>query len=453
MRFFYSTSGISQRQTTSSKKLTLPSTEQYRGKTIPFSHIHLSGESYFSEFSSALSSDERASLIVLTSTAQRNIATHPKCPKNLATLNIQSVKDWHTHLDSKKEIHILLVGGFGDSSEHIHKGICYLQRITKLLVPVKIHFHLMQANNVDLSSTIKSSNITIHPNCISTSTFLSVDFYLDLNPIQGQPLRSKLLPLFEKFNTNADKFEQYKIAVVIPHFGSQTKLNRCLNALITVKGFDPRWLYIVDNNSNNRYFTKGVNTGLEKALEDDCDFFWILNNDTKAHPDYLLASLERFLKNPRIGLVGGKNLVTERPDRIFWGGSHQAFPTGTHKAGYVSKNSLNHATKESWATFSSVIIRRDTIKQCGLLDANMKMIFSDSDYCFQIGLKGWQVWYEPKAIILHDTGVSRSTPNQAMVNIFKQDKIAFYHKWSKITQCKDPEKLQDAIFTAINFKQ
>lgn len=243
-----------------------------------------------------------------------------------------------------------------------------------------------------------------------------------------------------------------KVGVVIPHFGTQEKLNTCLDALIKVDGFDPQYLYIVDNNSHNRYFTVGVNVGIQQALDDDCDFVWVLNNDTQPDPKYIQANLARFAKNEKVGIVGGKNLVTDRPDRIFWGGSYRAFPNGVHKGGYVSQNTLRRATPESWATFSSVIIRRETLDQCGLLDGSMRMIFSDSDYSFTARLNGWEVWYEPEAVLLHDTGVSNKAPSQEIIDIFRSDKRRFYHKWSKITGEKDPEKLQQAIFDKIGWK-
>lgn len=254
-----------------------------------------------------------------------------------------------------------------------------------------------------------------------------------------------------------DTFQPYpptaptKVAVVIPHFGDNATLSRCLDALIHVTGFDPSYLYVVNNNNNNRYFTVGVNHGIQQALEDGCDFVWVLNNDTEPHPNYINASLERFKQSKRIGIVGGKNLKTAQPDRIFWGGSYNAFPTGQHKAGYVSKNSLNKATRESWATFSSVMIRAETLRDVGLLDPSMRMIFSDSDYCFSAALKKWQTWYEPKAELLHDCGVSNNGASDELKNIFRADKRAFYRKWTNITGCNKPEYLQEAIWLKTGF--
>lgn len=242
------------------------------------------------------------------------------------------------------------------------------------------------------------------------------------------------------------------VGVVIPHFGDQVKLTNCIDSLVKVHGFDPAYLYVIDNNSNNRYFTVAVNKGIEQALVDGCEYLWVLNNDTKVDPDYLNATLSRFHENKKIGIVGGKNLKTEKPDRIFWGGSYNAFPTGQHKAGYVSRNDLNTATRETWATFSSVVIKAQTYHDVGGLDNTMRMIFSDSDFCFSAAQKGWQTWYEPNAVILHDTGVSARGANDTLKKIFRADKIAFFSKWKKITDCDDPQLLQSAIFTITGFE-
>lgn len=242
-----------------------------------------------------------------------------------------------------------------------------------------------------------------------------------------------------------------RVGVIIPHFGEQEKLDRCIDSLVQVHGFDPAYLYIIDNNEKNRYFTVAVNKGVNQALNDNCEYVWVLNNDTKVDSDYLNASLNRFAKNKKIGVVGGKNLKTEKPDRIFWGGSYNAFPTGQHKAGYVSRNDLELATRETWATFSSVVIKAQTYKDVGGLDNSMRMIFSDSDFCFSAQQHGWQTWYEPEAIILHDTGVSAKGGNDILKKIFREDKKKFYAKWKDITGCEDPEKLQKAIFEKTGF--
>ena len=146
-----------------------------------------------------------------------------------------------------------------------------------------------------------------------------------------------------------------------------------------------------------------------------------------------------------------KTLKLKSLTEFFWGGSYNAFPTGQHKAGYVSRNDLILATRETWATFSSVVIKAQTYKDVGGLDNSMRMIFSDSDFCFSAQQHGWETWYEPEAVVMHDTGVSARGANNILKQIFREDKKSFYKKWRKITNCDDPEKLQDAILNEIGF--
>ncbi len=449
MRYFFSRHGIPEVNISGSSTFSLQSTDEFRNKTIPFSHIYLAPDAYFEKILNSLPPRAKKEVQELSSAGQQSIQQHQRFPKNLGALNLETVSEFHSIIEGKSHIHIVVINAFGDTLKDHKQGVLDMQRLARLLAPIHVQFHVMHEYDKKLSPAYANvENIFIYKNCLPVSQFFNADFYIDCSFDTEKfsdsfPLKNQ----FTKISTTAPK-----VGVVIPHFGPQEKLNDCLDALINVEGFDPRWLYIVDNNTHNRYFTLGVNHGIKQALDDNCDYVWILNNDTQADAHYLQATLDRFNSNPKIGIVGGKNLVTDRPDRIFWGGSHQAFPTGVHKAGYVSRGSLNEATQESWATFSSVVIRRNTIDDCGLLDGDMRMIFSDSDYCFQAGLNGWQVWYEPKAVILHDTGVSRSTPNQIIIDIFRKDKRAFYWKWVKITGCEDPEKLQAAIFTAIGFE-
>lgn len=472
MQFYFSRQGVSKIDIDESSITALASTQAYRQKTIPFSHIYLSSNKFFEQLNNSISPQEQSELQKASGASEIAITQHARCPKNLSALNIKKPSDWHTHFEDKSVVHIFLLGNFDKTDnplENIDALETYIKRLTRLLAPVKVFFHLTHSLDALLTKQLKEQlqkqqasiqnvpNLAIYPDCITVSQFFKADFYLDINTSASGELQTQNLPLYDSIESNVNQIQgvrtqKPKVAVVIPHFGSQEKLNLCLDALANVKGFDPQWLYIVDNNSNNRYFTIGVNHGLEQAIKDDCDYFWVLNNDTQPYEDYLLASLARFDVNANVGIVGGKNLVTERPDRIFWGGSYNAFPTGSHKAGYVSRGNLNTATQESWATFSSVIIRGETLKRCGLLDSSMRMIFSDSDYCFHVGMKGWQVWYEPEAVILHDTGVSRSAPNKEIIKIFREDKRKFYHKWVKLTGCKDPEELQAAIFKKIQFK-
>ena len=239
-----------------------------------------------------------------------------------------------------------------------------------------------------------------------------------------------------------------KTMVVIPHFGSDALLERCLEGVYANKDMDSDSVIVVDNNKQNRMFTVGINVGIVEALERGAEYVWVLNNDTIPDRDYLTNSLDRFRKSRRCGMVGGKNLRMDDPDRIFWGGSGRSFPSGRHKMGRVSNNDLNKATIEPWCTFSSVIIDARMFSLVGLPDEQFLMICSDSDYCFRIRLAGYQVWYEPRSNVLHHLGASNkgaSSHSPEMLAILRRDQKRFFDKWSWVTGCTDREALDGAI--------
>ena len=446
MRFFFSRVGLQRFSKNGFHNISLRSIKRFENKTIPFTHIYASPDSCFQDLVKSLEAhDHLASIELVSKQANAKILQDQRFPKDLTEFNFDTFTGIQQCFAKKKTVSIVIFIKCTIGEAEQEQLELYLQRWMKLLSPIKFRFQIVLENDSSvLQFDNHSKNVFFHSACIPTNELMSASFYLEIDQFGKLPLANKW------FNFKSES--SGRVAVIIPHFGSQEKLNLCVTALLAVDGFDPRYLYIVDNNKNNHYFTRGVNHGLQQALADQCEYFWILNNDTQPKKHYLMACLNRFASNQQIGIIGGKNLVTDKPDRIFWGGSHQAFPSGVHKAGYVSKGSLNKASRESWATFSSVIIRRKTFEQCGLLDEKMRMIFSDSDFCFQAALHGWQTWYEPKAEILHDTGVSRKSDNAALKAIFRQDKIEFYRKWSALTETKDPQKLQQAIFKLIDFE-
>ncbi|MDD5457603.1 MAG: glycosyltransferase [Candidatus Margulisbacteria bacterium] len=220
--------------------------------------------------------------------------------------------------------------------------------------------------------------------------------------------------------------KNYKVKVVIPHFGDDKLLNSCLSALSGTEELQQEDIIIINNNIKNIYFTAAVNEGVKKALDQGAEYIWIINNDTQPESDYLYHSLRRFEQSPNAGIVGGKNLDMNNPDKIFWGGSVGS----KHKMGFVSKNDLNEPTLEPWATFSSVVIKAEVFKEAGLLDPNLRILCSDADFCMRARTFGFEVWYEPRSVILHKIGISgRGTENMNLLKIMQEDAEYQRKKW------------------------
>ena len=215
--------------------------------------------------------------------------------------------------------------------------------------------------------------------------------------------------------------------VVIPHYGEDSLKERLVDSLKTEPVAN---LIVVDNNKENRGFTKGVNEGIRQST---FPYVWILNNDAVVTPGALVALERRMQLSPKAGIVSSKICELENPDRIVHAGTGAVIP-GYHKGGWESAGDHAKPTREKWVTFCSVLLRRRMIEEIGLLDENFFLICSDSDYCYTARHKGWEVWYEPQSKVLHPEkhGISRQvneTRNEAFIAILGDDQRKFIEKW------------------------
>ena len=75
-----------------------------------------------------------------------------------------------------------------------------------------------------------------------------------------------------------------------------------------------------------------------------------------------------------------------------------------------------------------MIVRMEAILEIGLMDENMKMFGSDSDWSYTARARNWETWYIAEAECVHEQGVSQSrTPE--MEKTFERDMVYFRSKW------------------------
>src|SRR5437773_2370390 len=70
-------------------------------------------------------------------------------------------------------------------------------------------------------------------------------------------------------------------------------------------------------NEANHGFAGGSNVGLRFAVAHaDCDWVWLLNNDTVVAPDAMAELVARVVRNPGIGLCGSTVLYYDTPETV-----------------------------------------------------------------------------------------------------------------------------------------
>ena len=154
------------------------------------------------------------------------------------------------------------------------------------------------------------------------------------------------------------------------------------------------------------------------------EWVWLLNQDAIVLPGAQQALIDRFSYGPKVGIVGSMQLDYDDQDLIRHGGTLRAFPAGVHKGDRLSMGHCRTPEKQTWVNFASAMLRREMIRNIGVLDDNMFLVYSDSDYAYWARYRGWEVWYEPGSRVLHRLNASKTVSEW-----HQKDMKAFMDKW------------------------
>lgn len=171
-------------------------------------------------------------------------------------------------------------------------------------------------------------------------------------------------------------------------------------------------------NQKNLGFAGANNQGMRRAKG---RFVLLLNSDTIIQKDTLVKMIKFMIDNPRVGLA------TCRVE-LFHGGvdpaSHRGFPTPWAALTYYfgleklfPRSKLFSQYHQGWKDLTKTheidspvgaffFLRRQTLRQVGLLDEAFFMYGEDIDLAYRIKQAGWQVIYTPITKITHLKGAS-----------------------------------------------
>lgn len=225
-----------------------------------------------------------------------------------------------------------------------------------------------------------------------------------------------------------------EVSVVIPSWNGRDLLASCLASLADDGGVRLETI-VVDNassdgsadlvaerfpaarllrNARNEGFARAVNRGAAAAR---APFLLVLNSDARLQADALRRLLSRAASQARAAIVGPQ---LRNEDGTFQG-SHARFPTlwqellvlsGTGRllrgAAYPSRGPEDGrgARPVDWVGGACLLVRRDAFAAVGGFDEGYFMYAEETDLCYRLRRAGWQIWYEPAAVVVHLGGGS-----------------------------------------------
>ncbi len=215
------------------------------------------------------------------------------------------------------------------------------------------------------------------------------------------------------------------IPVVIPYYKRKDQLDKCV-AHLKNQTIEPE-IFIRDNNNDNVYFTAAINEGIKKYLVQPCKYIVILNQDMYLEPVAVEKMVVFMDSHPDCGIGAPLQIDSRNPEHVIFAGGQESFPFGKHVHGPVSE--FTEDKQIFWSNGACMMFRKDMIQEIGLLDKNLVLIGSDSDYCFTARLRGWQVWKIAGARGVHECGASGALMDTHIEKLKITDMIYFGQKW------------------------
>ena len=256
------------------------------------------------------------------------------------------------------------------------------------------------------------------------------------------------------------------VSVCIVNLNSIKQLEECLNSLkngITPLSYE---IIVVDNfsndgsqnfirknfnnvrlisNSRNHGYTSEINKAMRIGKG---RYKLILNPDSRLMPKSVVR-LVTFLKNTiGVGIVGPLVLNEDgsfqwscrrglaRPFAVFsyFLGIAKLFPENQIFTGYhLNHLNIEEINEVSGVSGSCMLIDQKLIDDIGYFDEEYFAYQEDSDYCLRAINRGWKVYYNPKAKVIHKGGFggSNSVPFRSIFEWHRSYIIYYFKHFSK----------------------
>jgi GT2 family glycosyltransferase len=165
----------------------------------------------------------------------------------------------------------------------------------------------------------------------------------------------------------------------------------------------------------NLGFGGGNNVGLRYALlQNDCEYVWLLNNDTVIDNAAIKKMLEA--SNDCLSMTGSILKFYSQPEKVqaYGGGYFSSFTSRV-----VSETKI-FPKKLDFINGASLMMSREVIQKIGLFDSNIFMYFEENEYCIRAQKQGIQMKCAD-TVVYHKIGASSNDSRvyTSWLNIYK----------------------------------
>ena len=160
---------------------------------------------------------------------------------------------------------------------------------------------------------------------------------------------------------------------------------------------------------NNLGFSGGNNVGIRWALQKGYPYILLLNNDTTVSPQLLDILVRAAEEKEKVGIIGGKILFYQSPNRIWFGGGvlNTKYGHGSHEDyGQNNQKDTGEIRRVTFLTGCLMFIPNDVFADIGLLDEDYFLYAEDTDFCCRVMNKGYNLWFCENSLVYHKVSAS-----------------------------------------------
>ena len=163
-------------------------------------------------------------------------------------------------------------------------------------------------------------------------------------------------------------------------------------------------------NGRNLGYSGGNNAGIRHALERGARWVVLLNNDATIAPDAIDAFERAAAGRPRAGILSGKVLFQQPPDRVWFAGQRFNATLGYsgRPRGYGRQDGPEYSeiVPTERAAGALMAVSRPAIDAAGLLDERLFAYIEDVDWSLRVRAAGLEVLFVGDARAWHAVGGS-----------------------------------------------
>lgn len=206
--------------------------------------------------------------------------------------------------------------------------------------------------------------------------------------------------------------------VVILNFHGETVLVPCLRSVLAVCGRQDQVMVIdqggeqslmervralfpqvrVTVAESNRGFAGGMNRGLRRALEEQFESVWLLNNDTLVAPGALAALQEAARARP--GVQAFSPVIRTCTGTVWFAGGRINYGRMRVEHSQTVADTVN-PFETQFLTGCALFLPSATLQRAGLLDERYFLYYEDAEYSRRIQSLGGALWVVPGAAVIH----------------------------------------------------